>query len=57
MAKYIVVHSVRVCTEFTPETYGRLTTLQRQLLHSEIPHKQRNRTATSTYNAAKAESV
>lgn len=27
MAKYIVVHSVRVCTEFTPETYGRLTTI------------------------------
>jgi len=27
MAKYIVVHSVRVCTEFVPETYGRLTTL------------------------------
>ena len=27
MAKYIVVHSVRVATEFVPETFGRLTTL------------------------------
>lgn len=27
MANYIVVHSVRVCTEFVPETFGRLTTL------------------------------
>lgn len=27
MAKYSIVHSVRVCTEFTPETFGRLTTL------------------------------
>jgi hypothetical protein len=27
MAKYIVVHSVRVCTEFTPEVFGRLTTI------------------------------
>jgi hypothetical protein len=27
MAKYSIVHSVRVCTEFVPETFGRLTTL------------------------------
>ena len=27
MAKYSIVHSVRVCTEFTPEVFGRLTTL------------------------------
>jgi hypothetical protein len=27
MAKYIVVHSVKVATEFVPETFGRLTTI------------------------------
>lgn len=27
MRNYIVVHSVRVCTEFVPETYGRLTAI------------------------------
>lgn len=27
MRNYIVVHSVRVCTEFVPETYGRHTTV------------------------------
>jgi len=27
MADYIVVHSVKVATEFTPETFGRLTTI------------------------------
>jgi hypothetical protein len=27
MANYSLVHSVRVCTEFTPETFGRLTTM------------------------------
>ena len=27
MAKFIVVHSVKVATDFTPETFGRLTTI------------------------------
>ena len=27
MAKYIVVHSVKVATEFVPQTFGRLTTI------------------------------
>jgi hypothetical protein len=27
MAKYIIVHSIRVATDFVPETFGRLTTI------------------------------
>jgi hypothetical protein len=27
MAKYIVIHSIRIAKDFTPETFGRLTTL------------------------------
>ena len=27
MAKYILVHGIRVAKDFTPETFGRLTTL------------------------------
>lgn len=35
MAKFIVVHSVKVATEFVPETFGRLTTIGPKFMLSD----------------------